>query len=417
MSVAFGTKAPSLAAMRGWHKADLAFALFVFLIASNGFTALGLHSLFWAAAYGYALLRFVTVPQAMLALAQRNWIFLAYPALCALSVLWSHAPIETLRFAAQLMASTVIALLIGRACRPQDLCRLVCVALGLLAGASLANVDGGLVRGFDHRGNFVGIFESKNALGHRAVMLTASAVAILLLLRRQGWLWRLGGFLSIMVVGYLVSRAGSATATMLCLVAGMLVPLTWLLRTRPAARALAPGLGMMLLAGLLYSVNVLEVDPWARLLDAVNRDSTLTGRTLMWAFGVEAWLDRPFLGHAALGIWNDPAYANRILGVQAFYGAGVLGFHNLTLELLVMLGPLGLAVHSAALTVALRRSGRQLAAGHPCGAWAVTTLLALVVMAQFGPQLHNPHGIPWILVTALAASLAAHTPTGRDDGA
>ncbi|MEM9196997.1 MAG: O-antigen ligase family protein [Pseudomonadota bacterium] len=405
-------------AAAGWRRADIGFAVFVIFISSNAFTALGLHAILWAAAYAYALARILMLPQVIIALIRANWIFLAYPAACAISLLWSPDPAATLRFSAQLVASTAIAFVIGRSCPPALLCRLVVAVLVLLAIASLINLDGSVLRAYDHRGNFVGIFESKNALGHRAVMLTLSATALVLFMPAH-LRWRGVAALGLAATLVLISRAGSATAVLLCALTALLAPALYLTQRHPAARAALPAMVPILAGTALAGLVVAGIDPLTALLEALNRDATLTGRTLMWAFGVEAWMNRPLLGHAALGIWNDPAFANRILAVQAHYGAGVVGFHNLTLELLVMLGPLGLLLHSAALVTAMARSARLWRSGRAGagpGAWALTLLIALVVMAQFGPQLHNPHGIPWILVTALAVAIgprAAAAPRAR----
>ncbi len=143
----------------------------------------------------------------------------------------------------------------------------------------------------------------------------------------------------------------------------------------------------------------------------------MTGRTILWRHGWDHYLSRPLLGFGAAGYWQNPAYASEIAALQSAYGEGVGAFHNIALELLVMLGPARAprARPSAAASRSPARSSSSAGRGIAMAVWAIVTTLALYGMALIGAQLYNPHAIPLILVVCLGGALgkrlsAARTP-------
>lgn len=394
------------AAHRLLRAADRVFALWVLAIASDAFTGWGLHGAAWALAYGWLALRLAMLPGAMAGALQANAVFLLYPGLCAVSMLWSAAPLETLRFALQLLATTLIALFIGMRLSTAQIARATGLALLVLMLASLANLGGALADPFDHRGNFTGIFQSKNALGHRSVLFVATAMALILILPGIGMALRLALLAGLAATAQIVAISGSATGIAAALTLGLAAPVIWLARVSAPARGALVAAGCAALAAAILALTLAGVDPVAAAAGLLGRDATLTGRTLLWDLGLEAWAARPLLGHGALGFWQDPANASRLAAVQSFYGAGVLGFHNLAIELLAMLGPAGPILHAAAGIAVARRAGAALRRhADPAAAWALAAVAALYLMAMVGPQLHNPHAIPWILLVATGTAL------------
>ncbi len=99
-----------------------------------------------------------------------NAVYLGYPALCTISVLWSDVPRATAVFAIQLLASVLIALFIAMRLPIEAIFRQLLRVYLVAMAASLATLAGAFVHPWDHRGNFTGIFLSKNAFGHRAVL-------------------------------------------------------------------------------------------------------------------------------------------------------------------------------------------------------------------------------------------------------
>lgn len=385
--------------------ADYAFAAFVILISSDAFTFLGLHSFLWLAAYGYLALRMLLSFRPFLDFLLRNLVYLAFPALALVSMLWSDLPVETLRLSLQLIVTTLIALFLGMRMRPVEILWITGGVLLVLMAASMANISSAISPAYNDRGYFMGIFLSKNAFGHRSVIFTVTAVFAAFLLRGPGFALRLAFVAGLAITAYMVSISGSATAVVLTLaMGGLSVAVTLALLPRIGPVIMALPLTLALALGIVVLI-AFRLDPVGPLFDALGKDPTMTGRTILWQFGIEMWLDRPGLGYGAGGFWTHPAFLNDIAVYQARYGETVHGFHSLPVELLVMFGPLGLVVHGAIAVTTLSRALRARRAEGGAAIWLLVTTLAIYGMAMVGPQLHTPHSVPLILVVAGGASL------------
>lgn len=386
--------------------ADFGFMCLVFLIASDAFTFLGLHSLLWLAAYGYALLRIAMMFEDVGRTVWRNRVLLFYPVLCLVSVLWSDLPAESLRFSVQLTFSTLIAVFIGMRFELRQIFAALAVVLFLAILASLLNLGGALTPAYDHRGNFEGIFLSKNALGHRMVMFAVIGVFLVFLIARVPFWIRALGLVGLGATLLIIAISGSATAIVTSGAAFLLGLSLWFMLSLRGGWALVLAVAALPTALMLFAVVGFDFKPVAGTLELLGRSPTLTGRAVLWEFAADHIPDRPILGYGASGFWGHPAMRNEIAILQQRYGDGVQSFHNLWVELLIMLGPLGLLTHTLLVGTAIRRSFMAARQGRNIYAvWALTTILAMYVMSLFGAQLFQQHAIPLLLVMAIAVSL------------
>lgn len=384
---------------------DTGFAAAVFMLSSDAFMFLGLHSPLWLLCYGYCLLRLSMHFRLALQALAENWVFLLFPAISLFSILWSAQPSGTIRFSVQLAMTVLMAVFIGQTMQPRRILMIFGGVMTVAMLASLMNISGIFPRAYDHRGYFQGIFISKNALGHRAVLFAITCVFAAFILPRVPLRLRFMYIVMLAFTAFMVSISGSATSMLLCVVAPLTALALWVaMGWRDAWLAL---LGMIALAIAVTAglVGLLRIDPMNEVLNLVGRDASLTGRTVLWDFGWRYYLQEPWLGYGANGFWTDPRFANSIIALQTRYGDGVVGFHNLTVELLVMLGPVGLVAHYSQIIVALRRAFFH-ARNHadPVAVWAIAIIIANFAMAQLGAQLYQPHAIPLILIVALGVS-------------
>ncbi len=78
----------------------------------------------------------------------------------------------------------------------------------------------------------------------------------------------------------------------------------------------------------------------ADILIALGRDPTLTGRSELWAFGLDFWAQKPLLGWGYSGIFSDVENApSWIINDHAYYQAP--HFHNAFIQSLAELGIIG----------------------------------------------------------------------------
>lgn len=387
-------------------KFDFGFMVLVFMIASDAFNFLGLHSLLWLSAYGYALLRIVVLLDDVSRTAWRNRVLLLYPLLCLVSVLWSDLVVETAVFSVQLTFSMLIAVFIGMRFDLRQIFTAAAAVLLIAVFASLLNLGSAITPAYDHRGNFEGIFLSKNALGHRLVMFfIIGTFALVLIPRVPAWM-RLLCLAGLAASGAMIAISGSATAMLMAASAVLLGMTLWFVLSLRGGWALVLAVTSVPAALMIYAVIGFDFKPVSGTLELLGRSPTLTGRTVLWAFAAENFPDRPFLGYGASGFWGHPAKQYEIAILQQFYGEGVHSFHNLWAELLIMLGPLGLLAHTLIIGTAMRRcfvaarDGKDIYA-----AWALTTIITMYIMALFGSQLYQQHAIPLMLIVAIAVSL------------
>jgi exopolysaccharide production protein ExoQ len=93
-----------------------------------------------------------------------------------------------------------------------------------------------------------------------------------------------------------------------------------------------------------------DLDSMAGML---GRDSTLTGRTNIWAMALESIAERPVLGYGYNAFWNVAPEADRISTILHWK---VPHAHNGFIDLTLQLGVVGLALYLAIYFVAIRRA-------------------------------------------------------------
>lgn len=384
---------------------DLGFMAAIFMFSSDAFMFLGLNSLVWLACYGYLFLRLmISLPQMGEAI-RRNWMFFLFPVLVSVSVLWSAAPNYGIRFSIQLMITVMMAVFIGTRFSPRQIFLTFLAMMFLAMLASAMNVTGAITPAYDGRENFKGIFLSKNALGHRAALFAISCTFALMIVPGMGRMWRLVGLTGLLTVTGMLAIAGSATGILFSVGASAGAMALWTVIHWRGAWAFLLAAILAPVAVTLMASGFMSVDPAAAVLGLVGRGTTLTGRTVLWEFGWQHYLDQPWIGYGVEGFWANPIFANDIMALRQRYGETVSGFHNLIVELLIMAGPLGLITHFTIVFVALYRC--FWVARHrddPYAAWAIMIVLANFGMAMLGPQMYQPHAIPIILTIALGTA-------------
>ena len=389
----------------GWS--DAVFLAVVILFASDAFAFLGINSAVWLLCYAYMLLRLVTSLSQIAHALERNWPFLVYPALTLASALWSDVPVETLRFSLQLSMTVLIAVFLGSRFSARHIFRAFFAVTMFAMVVSILNVTGAIAPAYDGRGLFQGIFLSKNALGHRSVLFVLTCVFGIAILPGLTPQRRLAYVAGLIVAVVILGLSGSATGVLFSGAAGLFAVLLWLIIGWRGAWAflaalIAGSLGLFVIASLFA-----ELDPVSAVLGLVGRDPTLTGRTILWDFGWQHYLDRPWAGYGASGFWKNPDFASQIIALRQRYGDGVSGFHNLIVELLIMLGPVGVLAHFAMTAVALYRTLWHARHRHdPYAAWGFVIVIAIFGMSLLGPQYYQGHSIVIMLVVMLGTAFS-----------
>jgi exopolysaccharide production protein ExoQ len=202
--------------------------------------------------------------------------------------------------------------------------------------------------------NISGVFGAKNSLALQIAIALLSSLWVLLDVEQPKHA-RLVALLALLGAPPMLLSAGSEGA----LLAGSLAILVSLILF------LARGMHLntrLLLAGLLalifcaiLSIAFLSIDnPFGQLLLAIGKDSSLTGRTVLWSRAASIIADNPWGGVGLQAFWVE-GNAEAIRFWEAFYIDSHYGFHfhDLWLETGVELGLIGILIAAGTTLVVL----------------------------------------------------------------
>ncbi|UJW87437.1 O-antigen ligase family protein [Devosia sp. SL43] len=290
------------------------------------------------------LLMATKIPHTIQSLA-RFWYVLLLPVYCALSTLWSQAPAETFRGSLQLCVSVAIAIVIACRVPPRTLVRIL---FGIFLMAIIASVLFGRVR--NSSGAWIGIFGSKNAFAAIVSVFILTSVAALV--DKEGSrLQRVTALISLVVSGPILLLAQSAGAIIMLMpsLGAMLFVLSgrWL---TPLQRAV-----LLCVVGMLAVIaSLLAVGYWSELMNLVlnttGKDTTLTGRTDLWAVGIDLIRENPLFGVGYRAFWLQGYSPAEILWAQfGIASRSGFNFHNTYISNAVEIGTAGVTIQVAML--------------------------------------------------------------------
>ena len=272
--------------------------------------------------------------------AMNNKLIILYLVVVLASASWSEVPFKSLWYGLQLCATIGAAFIIAVAATPRQIVRGVFIAMALIVVASIASGR----KGASAVGPvLVGVTGGKTAMGLAAVVLFASAMA-LLFDSRQPILYRLAALPMLPVGAYLATHVEAATAKVSVLAFPLVFFGVLSLRLLQRSGRLAL-LGVMLVAAIPLAVVADELSHGADqvILRALNKDATLTGRTMMWD-KADHWIaNSPTIGYGFRAFWaSESADSIGILHFFSLIDPRVFQLHNTVKEILVDTGWVGL---------------------------------------------------------------------------
>lgn len=283
---------------------------------------------FMAAAYFTASL--VLYARQTLPTALRAWPTLIIPLFCVVSALWAPSAPDAIRKGMLFALGSVVAIYAASRVSGRNVLLVFMAAETIAAILTLQkpNIIGGA---------WTGIFGQKNYLAINMFILYIAALGIMLDKNTSRWfrVWALG---VAPLAFFLIVMAKSGTTTIL-LVGATAAMLGHAFLWQPAARIrhlrllLALVLAAVALTGMLVLLGFMNFDAEGSLLNALGKDSTLTGRTYLWATAERTMAEHPLLGVGADGFWrSEYGLANSITRYFDFETYVKFSFHNSYLE-------------------------------------------------------------------------------------
>ncbi len=395
--------APAVSRFR--HALDYAFVFLVVVTASGALYKFGVASVSWALIYAGALLLFAADRRALLAALQSTWVLLIFPTFCLVSVFWSVEPVDTLRHAVQYGFTALLAFWIGARFSLERLFSVTaaalvfCVALSV-AGAYLGVIDG--TRQGDYVGAeryFVGLYTQKNVFGN-VIVYAALALLATGAVRAQSVRFSLVAA-ALLPVLWLTK---STTALLLYGLAWSFFPAVWLAKM-PRNKAFLFFAAMLVLIAGAGVLIALGINPLSDFLAMFGKDTTLTGRTVIWDRGMEIYLQRPFLGLGYQAFWESPAYASDVMLIRAAVLESIGGFHNGYLEAMVATGLVGAVFYGllmiSALVIVIKAASTAMTPVRVAGVF-----FAIVIVSRTFTEssVYYQHDLDFVLLIAIAVS-------------
>ena len=265
-------------------------------------------------------------------------LLLVLVAIALISVIWSGAPMLTVRRSAALLGTTLFGIYFSTRYSLSEQLRLLAWALGIAAVLSLLLAlvlpIYGVHQGGEFSGAWKGIYSHKNALG-RPVSL---GVTVFILLAIWGKRYRWVAWAGFALSAFLILKSTSATPLLSSLTVLAVLPIYSVWRWRYP-------LGLPFFIMALMVGGGIAIGVWSNLetvLAAAGKDMTFTGRSFLWTFLIEMIQKRPWLGYGYGGFWRgwegESYYVWTAIPWLPEYA------HNGYLQLGIDLGLLGLSV-------------------------------------------------------------------------
>jgi exopolysaccharide production protein ExoQ len=273
---------------------------------------------------------------------RHQWLWLLL-VLAIVSFFWSDVPGFTLRRSVVLVASTCFGIYLAQHYSMREILRMLYIAGVIAAIGSLIvvwrlpalGISGGVTAGT--AGDWQGCFGQKNTLG-RFMAFEVMTCGIGVLVEKRLWRWFC--ILGVLLCLPLLVMSKDATAYLASPLLLAMLPLYQFTRKHSFFRMVAvlSTLGATV-AGIVF---LMIIDP-NKLLLAMGKNSTLSGRTEIWAMVWDKFLKRPWVGYGYSAFWMGKD-GKQSAGIWEALHWSVPHSHNGFLDVLVQVGAVGLVL-------------------------------------------------------------------------
>ena len=295
--------------------------------------------LLFLAPWGWIVVR---QPSTALQSILHNWLLIALPLLSVTSALWSDSPAGSLKGGAQYLVTTFIGIWAACCIKPRVLMAALLSALALPAVLSILHGSYGFNPDTGEY-TLIGVFGSKNYFALCISLLLLTAVSVTLD-RSQAFTFRVLGTASFCLAAPLLVYARSVGALVVSISA---LAISMMLRV--TVRLTVMSRFIVLILTLLFIAPVVTVATmgitYVDVLGYFGKNTSLTGRTLLWEYGAAAIADKPILGGGYEAYWRvGNSGAEQLWFYSYIPNKSGYHFHNTFLEVTVDLGFVGLGV-------------------------------------------------------------------------
>ena len=375
-------------------------AWLVFFVGAIGLTPpipVAPEMLVWFPADLMVLVALWLLPGPFVLLARRNVLMLTWPLLAIMSTFWSIVPGISLYHGLQLLMTVLVGIML---CLHASLFRViqiyyVALTIGAVFSLLYVFVEPGIA--VWPTGEWQGLFRHKNMLGNAMALQIVTGACLFL----QGWRREFTGpataFGAFMLA---MSRSGAGIVA----AAIALTPLLPMFLYRRGHMVFIFSMGVLvaaIAASFLY-IDAAHIDVVQSVLDTLGKDATLTGRTMLWEFGMRAFEERPWQGFGYHAWWQSdetPANMLRLVMKQDLFI-----FHNVFMETAVAFGIWGPIALAAVILFALATAIRAFVTDPQyINAWPPLFIVLILFQGTAEQALFNNHGLYEVVLVAICS--------------
>ncbi len=343
-------------------------------------------------------LLFIIRPSAFLGTLVKWWPLLLTPILATISFAWSSVPDMSARYGAQFLFTAFVGVHLARLMTPKRFLTVLLVSIFVFCVMCVLNgrpgpaVDGMVL---------IGLTGSKNQMSYEGQMLLMAGLSALLMgdiSKPVRWI----GLMAIPFAIYILVITHSVTGLLLAVAGSFaLLVLAFAQRVTPGGR-LAAGIAVLaVIAPLTMLAPEMQQAMDHFLYDTLEKDPTLTGRTILWEHADALIAHRPMLGYGYQAIWMGDSFET--IGLRRLTGitdGRTFHFHNTFRQVGVDTGLVGMAIFIATLAaVGLRGFWQLLVNPTPATSFFYAMFLLLLSRA-FTDLIITPFSIHTILLYA-----------------
>ncbi|MGE0451389.1 MAG: O-antigen ligase family protein [Vicinamibacterales bacterium] len=335
------------------------------------------------------------------------WPLLLPVLLAACSIIWSVDPALTAYRVLALTGTTAFGFFLAIRFSLEDQLRLLVVMLGIVGCASavvaLVPPHYGVMTEPYYEGAWSGIFYHRNPFGR--IMALASVVFLLHAMGRRPPrpVAALGAALSVVLLLLSSSRTSVIAATGCLIAGGALTALQSLAGRRRVAFVMTG-------AALAVVTSIWVVQHRVDILESMQRDLTLTGRSTLWAMLLDVARRHPWLGYGYGAFWRgDTGVSGEIQ--HALQGWYPVHAHNGLLDVALELGIVGVAIVAFPLGMyALRTCRWAIERPSSVRLWPAVYLCFFVLSNLTESALVRQNTLYWALYVAVVLTVHASEP-------
>lgn len=272
----------------------------------------------------------------ILVLDKTMFIFLLY---LIMSLTWSHSTLVTFFSLVHFLALLTFSLFISTCFNYDEFSKLIYIYIFVTLGLSILllylSPETAMHIGGFHDGRWSGVFGHKNAFATFCVIGILFFISKIMMKEIVTFDYII---LILLILALVNAESATAWAVLLVIISGIIFFQSIKLMTRRNL-LLFISLVCFLLPILVYLIY-LTLTNFSPLIELLDRDITLSGRTNIWEIVIYFIQDRIFLGYGYNAFWNS-SYSNLVASINGFY---LTSSHSGVLDLLLDFGLFGTCI-------------------------------------------------------------------------